>query len=67
MLAGVYSYRVMKKSVSSCCVRGRRVISNPVTFVHGLRSFTPPFQQQTCNAVHFNVLCSLGIVGPYIH
>ena len=31
MLAGVYSYRVMVKSVSSCCVRGRWVLSNPVT------------------------------------
>ena len=31
MLASVYSYRVMVKSVSSSCVRGRRVLSNPVT------------------------------------
>ena len=31
MLASVYSYHVMVKSVSSCCVRGRRVLSNPVT------------------------------------
>ena len=31
MLASVYSHRVMVKSVSSCCVRGRRVLSNPVT------------------------------------
>ena len=31
MLASVYSYRVMVKSVSSCCVRGSRVLSNPVT------------------------------------
>ena len=28
MLASVYSYRVMVKSIS-CCVRGRRVLSNP--------------------------------------
>ena len=34
MLASVYSYHVMVKSVSSCCVRGRRVLSNPVTYVH---------------------------------
>ena len=34
MLASVYSYRVMVKSVSSCCVRGSRVLSNPVTYVH---------------------------------
>ena len=34
MLASVYSCRVMVKSVSSCCVRGRRlVLSNPVTYV----------------------------------
>ena len=32
-LASVYSYRVMVKSVSSCCVRGRRVLSNPVTII----------------------------------
>ena len=31
MLASVYSYRVMVKSISSCCVRGRWVLSNPVT------------------------------------
>ena len=31
MLASVYSYRVMVKSVSSCCVRGRWVLSDPVT------------------------------------
>ena len=31
MLASVYSYRVMVKSVSSCCVRGSWVFSNPVT------------------------------------
>ena len=30
MLASVYSYHVMVKSVSSC-VRGRRALSNPVT------------------------------------
>ena len=33
MLVNLYSYRVMEKSVSCCCVRGRRVISNPVTYV----------------------------------
>ena len=32
MLASVYSYRVMVKSASFCCVRGRRVLSNPVTY-----------------------------------
>ena len=37
MLASVYSYRVMVKSVSSCCVRGRWVLSNPVTYATGLR------------------------------
>ena len=34
MLASVYSYRVMVKSVSSCCVRGRWVLSNPVTYMY---------------------------------
>ena len=33
MLASVCSYRVMVKSVSSCCVRGRWVLSNPVTII----------------------------------
>ena len=33
MLASVYNYRVMVKSVSSCCVRGKQVLSNPVTNV----------------------------------
>ena len=28
MLVNVYSYRVMEKSVSYCCVHERRVISN---------------------------------------
>ena len=32
MLASVYSYRVTVKSVSSCCVRVSRVLSNPVTY-----------------------------------
>ena len=40
MLASVYSYRVMVKSVSSCYVRGRRVLSNPVTYVHLVPSAT---------------------------
>ena len=35
MLASVYSYRVMVKSVSSCCVRGRWVLSDPVTYTNG--------------------------------
>ena len=33
LLVNVYSYRLMVKSVSCCCVRGRRLFSNPVTFV----------------------------------
>ena len=33
MLASVYSYLAMVKSVSSCCVRVSRVLSNPVTFM----------------------------------
>ena len=33
MLASVYSYRgVMVKSISSYCMHGRRVISNPVKY-----------------------------------
>ena len=35
MLASVYSYHVMVKSVSSCCVRGRWVFSDPVTYKSG--------------------------------
>ena len=37
MLASVYSYRVMVKSISSCCVRGRRVLLNPVTYWQGVK------------------------------
>ena len=33
MLASVYSYHVMVKSISCCCVHGRRVTSNPVTYI----------------------------------
>ena len=33
MLASVYSYHVMVKSISSCCVHGRWVLSNPVTIM----------------------------------
>ena len=33
MLVNVYSYSVMEKSVPCCCVYGRRVILNPVTYV----------------------------------
>ena len=32
MLASVYSYRVIVKSVSSCCVHGKQVLSNPVKY-----------------------------------
>ena len=38
MLASVYSYRVMVKSISSCCVRGRWVLSNPVTYNTGIHA-----------------------------
>ena len=41
MLASVYSYRVIVKSVSSCCVHGKRVLSNPVT--NATRQALPPF------------------------
>ena len=34
MLASVHSYRVMVKSVSSCCAHGRQVLSNPVTLMY---------------------------------
>ena len=34
LLVNVYSYRLMVKSVSCCCVRGRRLFSNPVTFMN---------------------------------
>ena len=33
MLVSVYSYCVMVKSVSCCCVFGSQVFSNPVTYV----------------------------------
>ena len=50
MLASVYSYRVMVKSISSCCVHGRRVISNPVTYVTGFMKTGP---NRTRTEVHF--------------
>ena len=31
LLVNVYSYRLMVKSVSCCCVRGKLLFSNPVT------------------------------------
>ena len=31
LLVNVYSYRLMVKSVSCCCVHGRHLFSNPVT------------------------------------
>ena len=34
MLVNVYSYHMMEKSVSCCCVHGRQVVSDPVTYVH---------------------------------
>ena len=43
MLVNVYSYRVMEKSVSCCCVRGGRVISNPVTICDSLSEKTSQF------------------------
>ena len=43
-LASVYSYRVMVKSVSSCCVRGRWVLSNPVTNMYLCRNINTDCQ-----------------------
>ena len=36
LLVNVYSYHLMVKSVSCCCVLGRRLLSNPVTFMVSL-------------------------------
>ena len=47
MLASVYSYRVMVKSVSSCCVRGRWVLSNPVTYVTGYSNTDHQFEDKS--------------------
>ena len=33
MLGSVYSYCVMVKGVSCCCVHGRRLFSNPITYI----------------------------------
>ena len=55
MLASVYSYRVMVKSVSSCCVRGRWVLSNPVT---NMVMTTP---QNVHKLMHSNELISLDL------
>ena len=34
LLVNVYNYRLMVKSVSCFCVRGRRLFSNPVTYLY---------------------------------
>ena len=52
MLASVYSYRVIVKSVSSCCVRGRRVLSDPVTFIPILSINTAKLAQIECRWIH---------------
>ena len=49
MLASVYSYCVMVKSVSSCCVHGRRVLSNPVTYV---RSYIATIIRYSSTCLH---------------
>ena len=49
MLASVYSYHVMVKSISSCCVRGRRVLSYPVTIVFA-------FSAKSVNEVDANLV-----------
>ena len=62
MLASVYSYRVMVKSVSTCCVRGRRVLSNPVTYIpiwnfdmvsFWLKLFKPPATLKVFPSIYF--------------
>ena len=55
MLASVYSYRVMVKSVSSCCVRGRRVLSNPVTYLIAIFNFL-------VQLTHANLFCQVLIM-----
>ena len=40
MLASVYGYRVMVKSICCCCVRGRWLPSNPVTYIVTLLEIT---------------------------
>ena len=34
--------------------------------IYGLQKFTLPFQQQTRNAIHYNILCNLYLVGSFI-
>ena len=47
MLASVYSYCIMVKSISSCCVPGRQIISNPVTYTYNLHICTCTFTWTT--------------------
>ena len=61
MLASVYSYRVMVKSVSSCCVRGRRVLSNPVSYTDGTVSVVNLDKATTLNNF-FGIVLSQGYV-----
>ena len=51
MLASVYSYRVMVKSVSSCCVHGRWVLSNPVTYTHASASYVMNYDNNTSQSI----------------
>ena len=36
-------------------------------YVFGLQLVTASFQQQTRNDVHYNILCSLHLVGHFVH
>ena len=36
-------------------------------YVLGLQLFTASLQQQTRNDVHYNILCSLHLVGHFVH
>ena len=58
MLASVYSYRVMVKSVSSCCVRGSRVLSNPVTYYYINCVWYSPTK-----TLHYHVLSCMSMCG----
>ena len=54
-IVNVYSYHLMVKSVSFCCVRGRHLFSNPVTMKFDSGTI---FKQIRLNSKSFNSLSS---------
>ena len=65
LLVNVYSYHLMMKSVSCCCVHGRWIFSNPVTCMYILSNSTSssiiPISIAYVYFVHCNLLLLLAV------